>query len=340
MQRFWFFPFSLLLHAILKIRHAFFDWGIFSSQQGAIHSIVIGNLNIGGTGKTPFTNRLLHNLQNNHSVAFLSRGYGRRTKGFRAISVNDDAHDIGDEPLLIAKRHPQIPCFVGENRVQAIERIKKKYPNIQWVVLDDAFQHRSLKPHISILLTRWNQPFSEDQLWPLGNLRDIKSAAHRANAIIVTSTPHDATQQERQDKKNSLQPYFSGDIFFAQTQYQAPLPVFDENQVLSLPVASFCGIAQPSTFFEYVQQHFGSPFQRSFPDHHIYSSRDLITLKEEMVNFDNKIKTWITTEKDAMRLRHLKEWSSLNIFYIPIETTIHPEDQVQWNQWLTKKMTK
>jgi tetraacyldisaccharide 4'-kinase len=340
MQRYWLFPFSLLLHAVLKIRHVLFDWGIFSSKEGVISSIVIGNLNIGGTGKTPFTNMLLTDLQKEHTLAFLSRGYGRRSKGFKKIEKMDDAETVGDEPLLIAQRHSNLSCFVGENRVASIEKIQRIDPHTQWIVLDDAFQHRALKPNISILLTRYSQLFTEDQLWPVGNLRDLKSAARKADAIVITSTPLDCSEEERESKRKSIRQYCKGEIFFAQTQYQTPLPVFEKHQPLSLPLGAFCGIAQPKPFLEYVQQHLGATLHRSFPDHHPFSAHDLTSLEAEMVNFDSKINTWITTEKDAMRLRHLKEWQSMNIFYLPIETTIHPEDQVLWNQWLTQKMRK
>jgi tetraacyldisaccharide 4'-kinase len=323
------------------LRHFCFDHGWFKSAPGSLPTIVIGNLNLGGTGKTPFTLMLLKSLENEYRLGFLSRGYGRKTKGFAKITASSLSEEVGDEPLLISQHMPMTPCFVGENRISALEKIKAHHPALEWVLLDDAFQHRPLQPQLSLLLTRWNKPYFEDQLWPVGNLRDIPKAANRAHALVVTSTPREVSVLELENKRKKIALYFKGPIFFAQTHYLDPRPLFPENDVeIQSPVGAFCGIAQPEPFFQYVDQLLGLEKKLTFADHHTYSNEDLKKLSLEMVNFDGKIKTWVTTEKDAMRIRHLEQWKSLPIFYIPIETKIHSEDQAQWNQWLKRQLKK
>jgi tetraacyldisaccharide 4'-kinase len=326
---------------VLIIRHQLFDWKILRSSKGKIKSIVIGNLNIGGTGKTPFTLMLAQEIKKFHPIAFLSRGYGRKTKGFLMIEDHFNSDQVGDEPLLIKKQLGDTPCFVGEKRVPAIEQIYQLYPETHWVILDDAYQHRALKADISIVLTRWDCPFSSDYLWPVGNLRDLSSAIQGASAVVITSTPENASVKEIELKKSEIARHYNGPIFTAQICVKELKSLNgDLNKVCTPPIGAFSGIAHPDAFLETLLSRYPITQSISFPDHHSFSEQDVQKLTTEMVNFGGKINSWITTEKDAMRLMEKDEWKALPIFYLTIESRIHPADQEKWNQWLNHQIQK
>lgn len=341
MQRFWFYPLTWLLQMVILIRHQLFDWGWIASKKGEIKTIVIGNLNIGGTGKTPFSLFLMDQLSTHYRLAFLSRGYGRKTNGIRKISITDHPNDVGDEPLLIKRKNKDIPCYVGERRVEAIHQIKQSEKGIDWIVLDDAFQHRNLIPDVAIILTRWEDLFTDDHLWPVGHLRDIKSSLKRAHAIVVTSTPNDVTHDMMNMKRKRIQCFFKGPIFFSQTIIKPIQPLFTHlpNEPIQ-PIGAFCGIAQPESFFKFLRRDCDIEKTKIFPDHHLFNAQDLEKLSAELVNFGGKIGSWVTTEKDAIRIQNEKQWTELPIYYLPIETRIHPEDQKEWNQWLNQQLAR
>lgn len=330
-----------MLHVVIYCRHQFYNWGWIKSQKGKIKTIVIGNLNIGGTGKTPFSIFMIQQLSAKFQLSFLSRGYGRKTKGILKINENHGPDEVGDEPLLIQRKNRTIPCYVGENRINAIEQIAQSEQPIDWVILDDAFQHRSLIPDIAIILTRWDELFIDDTLWPVGNLRDIKSSIQRADAIIITATPDGLSTQDMREKRERFRTIFLGPVFFAQTTILALKPLFPHlSSQPEWPVGSFCGIAKPQPFFDFLSKDFSLEKTIVFPDHHAFSQQDLKKLSEELVNFGGKLKSWITTEKDAIRIQDDPHWSGMPIYYLPIETSIHPEDQKEWNQWLNQQLTK
>jgi tetraacyldisaccharide 4'-kinase len=341
MLRYWLYPFQWMLQIAIYLRHLCYDWGWKKAQKGKIKTLVIGNLNIGGTGKTPFSIFMIQQLSARYQLSFLSRGYGRKTKGIIKINDHHQPNEVGDEPLLIQRKNPSIPCYVGEKRVKAIEQIAQSEPQVDWVILDDAFQHRSLIPDIAIVLTKWDELFVDDVLWPVGNLRDLQSSIQRANAIVVTSTPEDLSANELQTKRKKLQTVFNGPVFFAQTTTLSLQPLFPHLPPSpEFPVGSFCGIAKPQPFFEFLSKDFSLEKTLVFSDHHAFNKQDLEKLTRELVNFGGKLKSWITTEKDAIRIQDDPHWSRMPIYFLPIETSIHPEDQKEWNQWLNQQLVK
>lgn len=208
-------PFVVPIYLIIKIRHALFDLGILLSEKPEeIHTIAVGNLSFGGTGKTPMVQFLLQLLGSDYCPAVLSRGYGRATKGFRIVNPEDDYQDVGDEPLLIKQNFPDVPVAVCEDRLEGIRKLKGMHPYLNLIILDDALQHRRILPDVSILLTTWDKPYFSDSLFPAGTLRDLKERAKIADVTVITKTPADALAQ----RKNSLQAahskYSKSPLFF------------------------------------------------------------------------------------------------------------------------------
>jgi tetraacyldisaccharide 4'-kinase len=185
--------------AVVRLRHGLFDLGILPSRPGALKTIVLGNLTVGGTGKTPTTERIARDLQNIiglKKIGILSRGYGRKTKGFHWVSSGMEAIECGDEPLLLRKNLPDVPVAVCENRLKGLRRMKAEHPELEWVVCDDAFQHRRLKPTISLLLLDVSQPIAADSMLPAGRLRDLPERMHHADALVITRLDPSASLDE------------------------------------------------------------------------------------------------------------------------------------------------
>ncbi len=329
---------SALLSLVLSIRHGLYAWGVFRSSKGAVKTIVVGNLAIGGSGKTPFSDMILNQLKRTHRLAFLSRGYGRSTRGFLKIDQDHSAEHVGDEPLLIASHHPDIPAYVGEKRVQALKKMAQFHPNLNWVVLDDAFQHRALKGDINILLSRFGQPFYHDHLWPMGDLRDLRARAHAADLIVFTGAPANLSADIRYKMMEESQKYSSAKVFFAHTASLPLQPLFGHNIQEYQIFGSFCGIAHPKTFHENIQVIQPTKVQVNFKDHHLFNDNDLQTIQSKMVNFGGQVEAWITTEKDAIRIRDLNLWKNVPVFYLPIVLKINEEEVTEWNLWWKKRI--
>ncbi len=329
---------SALLQLVIFIRHWCYEFGIFQSRSAPVKTIVIGNLAIGGSGKTPFTDLLIGQLKTNHRVAFLSRGYGRKTKGIRQIQTQSTADEIGDEPKLIALHHPNTIAYVGEKRWEAAVQIHQQHPETECIILDDAFQHRSLKGDINVLLSRYSSPFYNDNLWPWGGLRDLKSRASVADVIVFTGSPSQLNHEEKKIMIAKVRAFSDAPVFFFHTAYLQMLPVFDHHQNDFKNWGSFCGIAHPKSFHQSVAErmHLGEAI--NFTDHHRFDDNDLENLKTKMVNFGGSVEAWVTTEKDAMRIKDMIDWKGMPIFYLPIVLQINEEEETEWNLWWKKKI--
>ncbi|MEL6943865.1 MAG: tetraacyldisaccharide 4'-kinase, partial [Bacteroidota bacterium] len=224
-------PFSLLYGLGISIRNVFYQNGVLKSVEFNIPTISVGNLSVGGAGKTPHVEYLIRLLKDYINVATLSRGYKRKTKGFMLVNPKNSAEGVGDEPLQYKRKFPDIVVAVGESRTMAIPEIMSKAPNTQVVLLDDAFQHIAIKPSLNILLTEYDHPFSEDYLLPSGRLREWRSAYQRADTIIVTKCPFDLTLEAKEKMLHKLQALPSQKVFFSYYQYGNPYYIFNSKYV-------------------------------------------------------------------------------------------------------------
>lgn len=334
-------PISLLYGAVLWTRNRLYDAGLLKSTRGAVPTIVVGNLSLGGTGKTPHTMAILKNLDaQGVKVALLSRGYGRKTKGFQWVEKDSVASQVGDEPLLIKKRLPHIPMAVCENRVDGIALLRKNCPDLEWIVLDDAFQHRRLKGDIYILLSEFGKPFFKDWTLPSGSLRDHIREWKRADFILATKSPHDIKMEEKTAWKSKAVGEESIPVYFSKVKYGQPVHVFDGSFLESKPDESLglAAIAHPQAFENHLKEQFSLKKFKSYPDHYLFNTADIALLKEEFDTFTGPLKVVLTTEKDAARLREHEELKNLPIYYIPIEIEVEESNGVDWMTELKKTM--
>lgn len=329
-----------ILELILKLRHYLYDSGIKQSRSFSNpKTIVIGNLNLGGTGKSPHTRFLVNFLlEKNYSVAILSRGYKRTTKGFLEVTTNHSVLEVGDEPFMQkAYFKDQVSVFVDEKRVRALEIIKSIHPEIQVVVLDDAFQHRKLIPGYSILLTPAKRTFLKDSLFPAGNLRDLKSRAKNANTIIATNY-----SEEFNHNLVELTSNFQSQLVFASwLTYGAIESIysnFNKVHAKGFDFAVITGIANPTEFLAFLNAQNSVIKHFQFKDHHAFSKSEINEILEYAEeNCENENFALITTEKDWYRLMYFDEFkifaSSNKVGFLPIEVTMFDEhsNQLQKN---------
>jgi tetraacyldisaccharide 4'-kinase len=322
-------PFSWIYSAVLFVRNWLFDHNLLKSTRGKAQTVVVGNLSLGGTGKTPHSSLIIRELSRHFSVALLSRGYGRKSKGFYMLSTDSKASQVGDEPLLLKKQNPTIPVAVCENRIDGIDLILKEMPSVQWVVLDDAYQHRALKGDVHVLLSEYNAPFFKDFVLPSGRLRDHKKQWRRADVVIITKCPANLTSEEMQSFVNQFPELKSKQVLFSKMKYGNPVPVFNPNLKFDIDaqVFGFCGIARPDTFQAHLVEHYSLKKFKSYPDHHGFTHADIATIRHDFGTFDVLSKMMLTTEKDAMRLLEFQELRDEPIFYIPIEVEFIGENQ-------------
>ncbi len=300
-----------LYGGVIRLRNQFFDWGLCSSKSYSLPVICVGNLSVGGTGKTPMVEYLIRLLKDEYRLATLSRGYKRKTKGFYRLTGKEKALETGDEPLQFKTKYPEIQVVVDEDRQEGIAEIQKLYPPIEVIVLDDAYQHRKVKPGFSILLTAYGTLYAEDLMLPAGNLREPKSGARRADIVVVTKCPPELSlpEQARIKRKLRLRPhqslYFTGIAY-----YDVVTNTVREVRVNDLPpnFALVTGIAKPQPLVQHLQEQ-GLTFRHhKFPDHHNFTGTEIEILQKE--------RFIVTTEKDYMRLK--TEIPRENLFFLAI----------------------
>jgi len=341
-------PLAILYWVITSLRNLLFNVHIFSSAQFPVPLISVGNLSTGGTGKTPHVEYLIRLLQPGFSIATLSRGYGRKTKGFRRAMENDGTPEIGDEPLQYFKKFPGIVVAVDESRRNGIKQLLSLEPSPCIILLDDAFQHRWVKPGISLLLTDYQKLYSDDYLLPAGSLREPISGAKRADIIVVTKTPKVLSPIISREIISKLKPGIDQLVLFSYIRYGDWIP-FGSGSTQVVPskrvntILLIAGIANAYPLQEHLRQNCEELVTKSFPDHHIYSSKDMDSIKTSFENIVSRNKIIITTEKDAMRLlaKQYENWLSLlPWFYIPIEVEFHGENKEQFNKLIINYVTK
>lgn len=316
------FPFAIIYDGITRFRNYLFDINHKPSFEFQTSVISIGNLSVGGTGKTPMAEYLIRLLISSKRIATLSRGYGRRTRGFRFASTEDSAATIGDEPFqFYLKFRNTITVTVGEDRAYAIPQILHQFPETDVILMDDAFQHRWVKPQLSILLTEYTHPFYDDLLLPSGRLRESRAGAKRADAVVVTKCPQDA-EIDFDHIARKCQRYAGNiPVFFSAIKYTEPI-FFGKIAVFSSKVILVSGIANTQSLIEHVNRHFTVLKHFDFPDHHVYTKNDL----ESVIRFRKKAGvevTILTTEKDMAKLIDEKfcDYVDTEIwYYLPIQS--------------------
>jgi len=348
MRRLLLLPFSWIYYLIIQGRHLLFDIGLLPSKSYQIPTISIGNLSMGGSGKTPHTEYLIRLLSNDFKLAVLSRGYKRKTCGFVLADTDSEFKDIGDEPLQYLKKFGgKITLAVDEDRCHGVETLTKQVPDLELVLLDDAMQHRYITPGLSVLLTDYRNLYCDDMMFPSGSLRDVKNAAKRADIIIVTKTEKILSPIIRREIKKKLHPYSFQKLYFSYLKYKHPVSIFSGKEIVLKKryssIIMFSGVANSYPMKDHLRYYCRELISLDFPDHHEYRRRDVeeITRIYEDQFTNNKIV--ITTEKDAMRLvnsPYLRLLKDLPLYYLPIEVKLHGQDEAKFNKQILEYVTE
>ena len=337
----WLLPFSWLYGCAVKFRNFLFEAGILKSRSFHTPVISVGNITVGGTGKTPHVEYLIDLLKNDAKVAVLSRGYKRKSKGFLIGNEHSTVTDIGDEPYQMRSKFPEIIVAVDKDRVHGIETLTELNPNLDVILLDDAFQHRYVKPGLNILLVDYHRLIIYDKLLPAGRLREPLNGKDRADIVIVTKCPKELKPMEFRviTKAMALYPY--QDLFFTTLQYsnlchlfkagvERPLSDITPNEHVML----LTGIASPQQLYEDMQPYTHLLHPLSFPDHHQFEKKDVQLINETFASLPTP-KCIITTEKDATRIldtEGLSEEVRNHIFTLPIEIKFMLDQQEYFNE--------
>jgi tetraacyldisaccharide 4'-kinase len=330
-------PLSWIYGAIIGVRNWLFDHGVLPQVEYSVPVVTVGNLTVGGTGKTPHVEHILGELAMEYHTAVLSRGYKRKTKGFIVANSNSTPDSIGDEPLQMYRKFGmRVKVAVCENRRKGISELMRLYPDLQLIILDDGFQHRYVKPKVSVLLMDYNRPVYEDHMLPLGRLRESVHQISRADMVIVTKCPDDLSplQYRLVSKKLDLMPYQK--LYFSNYSYGGLLPVFPDDKPYHAQLATLTerdsvmlltGIANPRGFVRHFKNY---PFKVKvchYPDHHSFSREDVKKIESEFKALTGERKIMITTEKDAVRLAYNPYFPN-NLkpvtYYLPIAVKMIP----------------
>lgn len=320
--RLFLFPLSLLYGGILILRNYLYDKKIIGSIEFNIPIIGVGNLSIGGTGKSPMVDYLAGLLKPHFQIATLSRGYRRRTSGYVLANESSTSIEIGDEPMQFHLSHPEIAVAVGEKRIEAVPQLLYDRPDTKLIILDDAFQHREIKAGMDILLTDYSNLYTRDFFLPTGDLRDQKNSAHQAKIIVVTKCPPSLTHEEALSIKNELDLLPHQQVFFISIEYGDPYHIITkEKRQLSKQdeVLLICGIANPEPLTNYIHEVSKTYDAIFYSDHHIYNIDDLSDMKMRFDLIHSEEKMYLTTDKDAVRLVKFKDRiMNLPFYVLPI----------------------
>lgn len=344
-------PFSWIYGSVVWIRNLLYDAEIFESTEFNIPVISVGNLAVGGTGKTPHVEYLTGLLKDEFRVATLSRGYRRRTRDFRIAGPDSTAAEIGDEPLQIKRRFPDITVAVDRNRRNGIKQLMKRSPPVEVILLDDAFQHRAVHPGLSILLMDYTKPVDHDLLLPAGRLREPAGNRNRANLILVTRSPERVRPIERREYVTRLGLSINQHLYFTSVRYGALSPVFEGATARDFTwfrdkagaVLIVTGIAQPRPIRQYARSISTNIREISFPDHHHYSARDLdriVHTYKEMKKDGTEVLV-LTTEKDAARLKEFSPPEPFRDACHAVRIHIHflNDDEQKFNKQIVNYVT-
>lgn len=316
------FPFAAVYGLVLKVRNILYNRDILKSVHFNLPVICVGNLSVGGTGKSPMVDMLAGMLKQEYKVATLSRGYKRRSKGYLLAGPDTTAVEIGDEPMQFHLRHPDIAVAVGEERIVAVPQLLYDRPETQVIILDDAFQHRAIRAGFNILLTPFDDLYTRDFYLPTGDLRDNISSAARADIIVVTKCDPALDARTAEAVRIELNPHPGQQLFFTAIRYgrlyhiihQSPRDMHPNMDVLLI-----CGIANPRPLTNFIEESTNGYEAMFFSDHHIFSVDDLNEIRKRFEDMQGTDKLIITTEKDAVRLvKYRQELRDLPFYVLPI----------------------
>lgn len=333
---------SLLFGLVTFVRNRLYDLNFLKERKFDTHTIGVGNLSVGGAGKTPLVEYLIRLLEKqSYTLATLSRGYKRKTKGFILADDESTANDIGDEPLLYKQKY-KVQVAVDANRVNGIEKLMslgKDAPKV--ILLDDVFQHRSVRCGLTLLVSDYNNLYFNDYLMPFGRLRESKNGASRADIIIISKTPERTSAVEIRTIVKDIHPLAHQKVFFSYISYgdlyaidQAPKKLDTLNELFQYCVICFTGIANAAPMINYLKEYAGDVKHLPFDDHHEFVMNDLIDIERYYQSFSGVNKILVTTEKDLMRLKDESIWDfakTLNIYILPIEITFKDKEE-EFNQ--------
>lgn len=312
------YPLSLLYGLIVWLRNRLYDSGFISSIKFSVPVISVGNLSTGGTGKTPHIEYLIRLLQYEYRVATMSRGYKRSSNGFYLANAQTDVRMIGDEPMQFYRKFPEVAVSVCEDRMTGIPRLLSERSDIDVVLLDDAFQHRSVKPGLNILIVDYNKPFFKDYILPFGSLRESRNAYKRADIIVVSKCPDNVSEQQLSAFEQQIQVQPHQKLYFSKIVYDQPTDIFTglpynmEEQPHNIVMVS--GIAKPEPMKQYLQNMGHQVHLLRYPDHHYFTQANLEEMIQTIKNWEVTPKVLVTTEKDATRLeRFSTELATLGI---------------------------
>lgn len=329
-------PAALLYGIGVRLRNLAYDRGWLKTHSFNLPLISVGNLSVGGTGKSPMTEYIIALLKRSTRVAALSRGYGRRTKGYVLAGPDTTALEIGDEPMLLHRKHPDVPVAVGESRVEAMAQLLFDRPDTQAVVLDDAFQHRSVKPGLSILLTERENLYTRDLFLPTGDLRDQRSSARRADIVVVTKCPPGMDLAEAESIGTELSLDASQELFFTTIDYGTPHHLFtgaERRLDRDTEVLLFTGIANPAPLKAHLDEVAGGYDEIRFGDHHQYDIDDVASILGRYESLGTERRVILTTEKDAVRLgRFERELREKPVFAMPIRIRFLFDGESRFNR--------
>lgn len=315
-------PFALLYWLAIAVRNWLYDKKIFGSQSFGLPLICVGNLSVGGTGKSPMVEYLIRLLKSEFKVGVLSRGYKRKTRGYALADETTTALDIGDEPMQFHLKYPEIPIAVGEERLEAIPQMLHDRPETEVILLDDAFQHRRITAGLNILLTDYSNLFTRDFYLPTGDLRDLRSGYRRAQIIVVTKCPPALAIEEKESITAEINPLPGQPVFFTAIEYGQPYHIIsrEATEINSrTEVLLVSGIANPRPLEKLLEKYCHSYHALHYSDHHIFTIDDIRDIRKRFGELDAANKIILTTEKDAVRLiKFNAEIRDMPFFVIPV----------------------
>lgn len=328
------YPFSVAFGAITSFRNFLFNSGLLHSEEFGLPVICVGNITVGGTGKTPHTEYLVDILKKDFRIAVLSRGYKRRSKGYMVISPSSAVRETGDEPFQLSRKFPGITVAVANDRVAGIRTILKEYPGTDVIILDDGFQHRKIKPGLSVLLSDFNNLMTEDFLLPYGNLRESLRNIKRADMLIITKSPSDVSGETMDKIRSDIRRISDKKLFFTSFVYADPVPVFRESapDLLRLDdlrnknceAVLLTGIASPEPLKKHLEKYFAKIIHLKFADHHYFDEKDISKILAAREELRSEAKYLITTEKDSVRLTeftNIAEEIKKSFYYVPVRVS-------------------
>ena len=330
----------MLIHRLI-LKHAAKVWR--KSPGAEVPTICVGNITVGGTGKTPHTEMILRLLQEQRpgvQLAMLSRGYKRKSKGFQTVQIDSSAAFAGDEPLQIKRKFPAVGVAVDKNRVEGCKKLVEAGAGM--IVLDDAFQYKKLHASLNVVLVNYKRPIFEDSLLPFGRLRDLPSRIQDADVVIVSKCPHEMDAEEREEWRGKLRLGEDKPIFFTTVDYDAPVPVWpeeaDHRYIYSKSVILFSGIADDSALRAYLSDTYKIVEVLNFPDHHAYGKADMRSIAAAVRKYPTA--ALLTTEKDAVRVLDCKkvdESVRKRLFAVPVKSGFVEEaDASAFSQMLSR----